>query len=83
MRSLSLRQCFSQRQQVTYRYSKHAFPRKKSGHGRVYCAGDNESVCLIRRSEDEVYLMGSSGWYAQNTSGGEWRVWVEGDKGMD
>jgi hypothetical protein len=54
-----------------YRYSKHAFSKKKKcGHGRVCCAGDNESVCLNRRSGDEVYLMGSFEWYAQKD---KWR----------
>jgi hypothetical protein len=38
------------------------------------CKGDNESVCLIRRSGDEVYLMGCSEWYV----GSKWkeRVWM-------
>jgi hypothetical protein len=31
---------------------------------------DNESGCLIRRSEDEVYLMGSFEWYARKD---KWR----------
>jgi hypothetical protein len=58
-------------QRISYRYSKHAFPiKKKCGHGRVCCAGDNESACLIRRSGDEVYLMGSFEWYARKD---EWR----------
>jgi hypothetical protein len=66
-----------------YRYSKHAFPEESCGHGRLFCAGDNKSVCLIRRFEDEVYLMGSSEWYARKDKWREWRVWEEGDKGMD